>query len=250
MKMEKNRNSDRHVVVSGISRGLGLAIAKDLLGQGYKVSGFSRKLSNEVTELKEHNPDCLFFKIADASDSASLQAFCTEAITAQGSVYGLVNNSAIAVEGILATLPEVEIERMLDIDLKGPLVLTRMLLRDLLSSRQGGRIINISSIVGSRGYVGLATYSACKAGLDGFSRSLAREVGRRGITVNSIAPGYMETEMSAGLNNDQFQQIVRRTPLGRLATVQDIVPMVGFLLSDGAAMITGQTLTIDGGITC
>ena len=111
------------------------------------------------------------------------------------------------------------------------------------------RRVNISSIVGTRGYNGLAVYSATKAALDGFSRSLAREVGRRGITVNSIAPGYMKTAMSAGLDDDGLDQIVRRTPLGRLAEINDITPLLLFLLSDKAGFISGQTILVDGGIS-
>jgi 3-oxoacyl-[acyl-carrier protein] reductase len=132
----------------------------------------------------------------------------------------------------------------------GTLRLTRLFLRTLLARNTAGRIINISSIIGSRGYTGLAAYAASKAGLDGATRALAREVGRRGITVNSVAPGYLETEMSASLEGGQRSQIVRRTPLGRLGTVSDVTPVVRFLLSDEAGYITGQTILIDGGITC
>jgi 3-oxoacyl-[acyl-carrier protein] reductase len=128
--------------------------------------------------------------------------------------------------------------------------MARSALRHLLRFNSGGRLINISSIIGLRGYTGLSAYSASKAGMDGFTRSLAREVGRRGITVNSVAPGYVETEMSSTLGPAQIAQIVRRTPLGRLATPEDVADAVLFLLSDQAGFITGQTLTIDGGITC
>ncbi len=125
-----------------------------------------------------------------------------------------------------------------------------MALRILLENRAGGRIVNISSIIGSRGYTGLAAYSASKAGLDGLTRALAREVGRRGITVNSVAPGYLRTDMSAALSGEQLNQIIRRTPLLRLGTVADITPAVKFLLGDEARFITGHTLMIDGGISC
>jgi 3-oxoacyl-[acyl-carrier protein] reductase len=114
----------------------------------------------------------------------------------------------------------------------------------------GGRIINISSIIGSRGYNGLSVYSATKAGLDGVTRSLARELGQRQITVNSVAPGYMQTDMSSGLGEDRLKQIVRRTPMNKLAVIEDIIPLVKFLLSESAGMITGQTIMVDGGISC
>ena len=111
------------------------------------------------------------------------------------------------------------------------------------------RIINISSIIGTRGYNGMSTYSASKAGLDGFSRALARELGRRQITVNSVAPGYVATEMSSSLTSKQLKQIVGRTPLGRLASEEDILNAVRFFLGDGSAMVTGQVLLVDGGIS-
>jgi 3-oxoacyl-[acyl-carrier protein] reductase len=120
----------------------------------------------------------------------------------------------------------------------------------LLKSDVGGRILNISSIIGSRGYNGMAAYSASKAGMDGLTRALARELGRRQITVNSVGPGYVKTEMSSTLNNIQLAQIVNRTPLRRLASEEDVTALVRFLLSDGAAMITGQTILVDGGVSC
>ena len=149
----------------------------------------------------------------------------------------------------MATFPNVDSRRIIETNLLGSLYCARAAIRYMLKSKNGGRIINVSSIIGSRGYVGLGAYSASKAGVDGLTRSLAREVGRRQITVNSIAPGYMRTDMSLGLDDEQLNQIIRRTPLGRLATLDDIVPAVLFLLSEGAAMITGQVITVDGGIT-
>jgi 3-oxoacyl-[acyl-carrier protein] reductase len=164
-------------------------------------------------------------------------------------LYALVNNAAIAGEGILATFPNVDSERILSINLISALRLTRLALRVLLAQNRKGRVINISSIVGLRGYTGLAAYSASKAGLDGMTRALAREVGRRGVTVNSVAPGYLTTELSASLREDQRRQIINRTPLGRLGEAADVVPAIRFLLSDGADFVTGQTLVVDGGIS-
>jgi 3-oxoacyl-[acyl-carrier protein] reductase len=165
-------------------------------------------------------------------------------------LWGVVNNAGVALEGVLASFPNVESERILRVNLLGALQMARAGIRAMLRANNGGRIVNISSIIGSRGYTGLAAYSASKAGLDGLTRSLAREVGRRGITVNSVAPGYLRTEMVEGLSVAQQRQIVNRTPLGRLGEPADVTPVVMFLLSDDAAFITGQTIAIDGGISC
>jgi 3-oxoacyl-[acyl-carrier protein] reductase len=165
-----------------------------------------------------------------------------------GRVDALVNNAAIARDGMLSMASYTDVNTVVEVNLKGTLLLTRACLRPMLAARRG-RIINISSIIGLRGYSGLSIYSATKGGLDAMTRSLAREVGPSGITVNSIAPGYLETEMSHGLTVSQRQQIVRRTPLGRLGTPEDIVPLLEFLLSPEASFITGQVIAIDGGIT-
>jgi 3-oxoacyl-[acyl-carrier protein] reductase len=237
------------VVVSGGARGLGLAIVGHLLQEGYAVSTFSRHSTQDMEHLAAAYPDRLIFAPMDMTGASARKAFVRSALDGNGPIYGLVNNAAFARDGILATLPEVEIHRMLSLNLEAAILLTRLCLREMIKT-PGGRVINISSIIGTRGYNGLAVYSATKAGLDGFTRSLAREVGRRGITVNSIAPGYMDTQMSSELSVNQKAQIINRTPLKRLAKVQDVIPLVSFLLSDQAQMITGQTIIVDGGISC
>ena len=129
------------------------------------------------------------------------------------------------------------------------LVLTKRYVRERLRVRKSGIIVNISSIIGIRGYAGLAAYSASKAGMDGMTRSLARELGPKGFRVNSVLPGYMETDMSKSLDSSQRNQIIRRTPLGRLATTVDVVQVVEFLISDRSSFVTGQSIVVDGGIT-
>jgi 3-oxoacyl-[acyl-carrier protein] reductase len=237
----------RHVLISGGSRGLGQALVEGLLAAGYHVSTFSRR-PTPFTNALAGRPG-FFFATADAADRASLERFTARAQEALGIPYGLINCAGVAVEGVLATLPAEQIDRALTVNLGGALALTRLVVRQMLLQNRGGSIVNVSSIIGLRGYSGLAAYAASKGGLDAMTRALARELGPRSIRVNSVAPGYLETEMTHGLGEGQRQQIVRRTPLGRLGAPHDVVGPVLFLLSDEAAFLTGQVLAIDGGIT-
>lgn len=242
--------SERHVIVTGGSRGLGLALAEGLLADGYRVSACARSRTEAVDRLAEAHPGRLFWQEATVGDADSVNRFIDAAAAWAGGLYGVVNNAGIAREGILATFPQVETDALIQTNLNGAIQVARASLRHLLRRPGPGRIVNISSIIGLRGYTGLAAYAATKAGLDGVTRALAREVGRRGITVNSVAPGYLTTEMSTTLDAGQRDQIVRRTPLGRLGDAEDVLPVVRFLLGDGARFVTGQTLVVDGGITC
>ncbi len=242
----------RHVVVTGGSRGLGLGLVEALLAEGYRVSTCSRAPSEALERLS--GPD-LFWQACRIGDGGEVRAFFDAAVAWGGDapLWGLVNNAGIAREGVLATFPDIDTAAVIETNLTGAIQASRAFLRAKLVRRRagrGGRIVNISSIIGQRGYVGLAAYSASKAGLDGLTRALAREVGRTGVTVNAVAPGYLTTEMSGTLSAGQRDQIIRRTPLGRLGEVADVVPVVRFLLADGGAFITGQTITVDGGITC
>ena len=176
----------------------------------------------------------------------ALVAFVAGAHQRFGSIDGLINNAGIAHDRVLALTTDQQIDQMLQINLRASIVLARECSR-LMLAQNSGSIVNISSIIAHRGFSGLATYAATKAGMLGLTRSLARELGPRQIRVNAVAPGYLETDMSSGLDDHQKQQIIRRTPLGRLGTVHDVVPLVEFLLSPASQHITGQVFTVDGG---
>lgn len=240
------------LVVTGASRGLGLATLEALVEDGYAVATCSRNVSGELREMMEkYGNEQVLWQSCTVGDEDQEEAFLHSVDDWLGErvLYGLINNAGVAVDGVLATLPTIEIERIVATNLLGSIRLARLVLRRMLTSKTSGRIVNVSSIVGSRGYTGLAAYAASKAGMDGLTRALAREVGRREITVNSVAPGFLETDMSSTLPDRQRQQIIRRTPLGRLGQVDDVVPLIRFLISKDAQFITGQTIIVDGGIT-
>jgi 3-oxoacyl-[acyl-carrier protein] reductase len=250
--MTQNINSQDHwILISGVSRGLGLELSQQLLESGWCVAGLSSTKSEGIDKLKHQFRDGFFWQQLDIANCNAIDGLVEKARHhfKDKNLWAVINNAGVSVEGILATLPVVDIERVLQVNLTGAIVLARAGLRRMMQQKTGGRIINISSITGSRGYTGLSSYAASKAGMDGFTRALAREVGRLGITVNSIAPGYMKTALSQGLDEKQLMQIVRRTPLGRLCTLEDIVDLTGFLISNKSSFITGQVMTVDGGLT-
>lgn len=247
-------SAQRHVIVTGGSRGLGAAMIEGLLADGYRISTCSRTKSENIERLLGH-PELgarFYWGACEVGEAEQVDRFVRDAAAWAGGdgIYGVVNNAGVARAGILASFPNVESEKILRINLLGAIQVARAAAPHLMAQPRGARIINVSSIIGSRGYNGMAAYSASKAGMDGLTRALARELGRRQITVNSVAPGYVKTEMSSTLNAPQLAQIVNRTPLGRLASEDDVLGLVRFLLSDAAAMITGQTILVDGGVSC
>jgi 3-oxoacyl-[acyl-carrier protein] reductase len=234
-------------LVSGGSRGLGLAIVERLLERGNRVATFSRSGSESLAALAAKHPGRLLIESLDAADASALRGFVERAAATFGSIDHCIANAAIAHEGVLATATDAEIDAMLAVNLRGAIVLVREAVRQMLVKAEHPSVTLVSSIVASHGSPGLAVYAATKAGLEGFARSLARELGPRGIRVNAVAPGFLETDLSASLSADNRSRIIRRTPLGRLGLPADVVGAIDFLSSPRAAFITGQVLTIDGG---
>ena len=239
----------RNVLVTGGSRGLGLAIAKQLAGAGYGVTAVARRASKEVTaaiaDVGRAGQGTLQFVPFDLGNIEQIPDLVRKEV---GPLYGLVNNAALGTDGVLATMHNSQIEELVRVNTLSPLVLTKYVARAMMADG-AGRIVNVASIVGFTGYSGLSVYAATKAAMLGFTRSLAREVGRLGITVNAVAPGFLDTEMTHGLAEEQRRKVVGRSALRRLAGVDDVANAVEYLLSDKARNVCGTVLTIDAGAT-
>jgi 3-oxoacyl-[acyl-carrier protein] reductase len=240
----------RVVIVTGGSRGLGAGIVRSFLDSGDQVATCARSSTPDV-EAWSADPalaDRFLFVPADLAQASDAETFVKAVVAKWGRVDVLVNNAGVARDGILGLYSDDDIDTVIDLNLKGTIYMTRLVSRRMLA-RGHGSIVNISSIVGRSGYRGLSVYSATKAALDGFTRAMARELGSRGITVNAVAPGYLRTEMSHGLDEAQLQQIVRRTPAGRLGEPDDVARAVQFLTDPRNSYITGHVLVVDGGLT-
>jgi 3-oxoacyl-[acyl-carrier protein] reductase len=241
-----------NVVVTGGSRGIGLAIARRLAAAGYNVIAVARRESDElretIREVVKQGSGVLHFKPFDLSEIDAIPIFVKALRDEFGAIYGLVNNAGIGTEGLLATMHNTEIEALVRLNVTSPIVLTKYVARHMMADG-AGRIINMSSIIAATGYNGLSVYGATKAAASGFTRSLAREVGKLGITVNAIAPGFVDTELTQSLSEDQRKRIAGRSALRRLPETDDVARMVEYLLGDGGRNITGSVLTIDAGNT-
>jgi 3-oxoacyl-[acyl-carrier protein] reductase len=242
----------RNVLVTGGSRGIGLGIVRRLTEVGYRAITVARKESDQLTaamaEAEAKNAGSLRFVPFDLADIEGIADLVKSVRKEFGPIYGLVNNAGTSAEGSLALMATAQMERLIRLNTLSPIVMSKNVLRSMMADG-GGRIVNIASIVASTGYSGLAVYGATKASLVGFTRSLAREVGKMKVTVNAVAPGFVDTEMTQGLKDEQREQIVRRSALRRLVEVDDVASAVEFLLSDGAKNITGTVLTVDAGNT-
>ncbi|MCW2751922.1 MAG: 3-oxoacyl-ACP reductase [Aeromicrobium sp.] len=245
-----SESTSRVVIITGGSRGLGAGIVQSYLDSGDRVATCARSRTPQVDKW-ESDPALagrFLFREVDVSNRDQTAAFVGDVIKEWQVVDVLVNNAGVARDGILGLASDDDIDIVIDLNIKGTLQMSRLVSRRMLA-RGSGSIVNISSIVGLSGYRGLAVYSSTKAAMDGMTRALARELGSRGITVNSVAPGYLRTEMSHGLDEGQMQQIIRRTPAGRLGEPADIARVVQFLTAPENDYITGQVIVADGGLT-
>ena len=242
--------ASRTVLVTGGSRGLGAGLVRAFLTLGDSVATCSRSPTAETDAWSSDSAlaDRFYYEPVDLSDNQACDAFVHNVIERFGRIDVLVNNAGVARDGVLPLLRDDDIDQVIDLNLRATIRITRLVSRRMLT-QHSGRIINISSIVGLSGYRGLSVYSATKAALDGFTRALARELGSRGITVNSVAPGYLRTELSHGLDEAQLTQISRRTPAGRLGDPEDVAAAVCYLASREAGFVSGHVLVVDGGLT-
>jgi 3-oxoacyl-[acyl-carrier protein] reductase len=242
----------RNVVVTGGSRGLGLGIARRLVEAGYRAIAVARKETPQLTaaieQVERERPGALQFVPFDLAEIDDLARLVKRLRNDVGPIWGLVNNAAVGFDGALALMRTAQIEQLVRLNTLSPIVLTKYVVRAMMADG-GGRIVNVASIIGFTGYSGLSVYAATKASLLGFTRSLAREVGRLGVNVNAVAPGFVETDMTQGLAEAQREQIARRSALRRLPDVDDVANAVEFLLGDKAKSITGTVLTVDAGNT-
>jgi 3-oxoacyl-[acyl-carrier protein] reductase len=229
-----------NVVVTGASRGLGAAIAQRLAGEVLHVVAVARGGGAP----REGVTPVAF----DLADTAAIPDFVRSLRQRFGPIYGLVNNAGLGTEGLLANMPDSDIEALIRLNTLSPIVLSKYVVRGMMAQGRG-RVVNMSSIIASTGFNALSVYAATKASLVGFTRSLAREVGRVGVTVNAVAPGFVETEMTKGLGEKDRERIAARSALRRLAEPQDIAAMVAYLMGEGGRNVSGAVLTVDAGST-
>ena len=237
------------VIVTGASRGVGLAISESLAAAGFRVVGVARA-EGELGAARERlaGEGEIVFRPFDLSQVEDIGVFVRDLRGEFGAPFGLVNNAALGTDGLLANMHLSQIEALIRLNTLSPIVLTKYVARAMMAAG-GGRIVNISSIIASTGYNGLSVYGATKASLVGFTRSLSRELGRLGVTVNAVAPGFMATEMTKDLDPEERERVARRAALQRLVTPQDVASSVLYLMGEAGRNVTGTVLTVDAGAT-
>ena len=238
------------VIVTGGSRGIGREICLEHARNNCNIvvnySGNQEKALETAAACKEFGVEAIIIK-ADVSKAAEVDAMINEVLNTFKRIDILVNNAGVVRDNLLMRMKEEEFDSVIDINLKGVFLCSKAVLRTMVKQRCG-RIINITSIVGIFGNPGQANYAASKAGIIGITKSLAKEIGSRGITVNAVAPGFIETDMTESLTEELQENVIKQITLQRLGTTSDIAKAVSFLSSDSASYITGQVLSVDGGM--
>lgn len=244
--------SSKVALVTGASRGIGRAVAVELARQGAEVFCTSTKAGGCDATLEEiaalENDANAHALVCNVSDADSVDALAKSVLDEKGKLDFLVNNAGITRDGVFLRMSNDDFDDVINTNLRGAFLVCRAFARPMAKAR-GGRMINIGSVVGLTGNAGQANYAASKAGLLGLTRSLAQELAGRGVTANVIAPGFIETDMTASLAEDVKNEMLKMIPLSRFGQAQDVAKTVAFLCSDAAAYITGQTLAVDGGMT-
>ncbi len=240
----------RIAIVTGASRGIGAEVARRLAADGATVACVASKVENASSiteEITAGGGKATAFG-CDAADYSAIERSVQEITEKLGAPTILVNNAGLTRDTLLMRMSEEDWDMVVDVNLKGAFAYIKHAHRGMMKEKWG-RIVNITSVVGLHGGAGQANYAASKAGLVGLTMSVARELGSRNITCNAVAPGFIETDMTAGLSQEMRDQVIKATPLGRLGSSSDVAGVVSFLCSEAAAYVTGQTLTVDGGMT-
>ena len=237
-------------LITGASRGIGRVIAENMAKAGYDIaicySGNESAAQETISICKKYGVQAIYVK-ADVSNADDVANMFSEVKSLLGPVNVLVNNAGITKDGLLLRMTEEDFEKVVDINLKGAFLCTKAAIKDMLKAKKGS-IINITSIVGVTGNAGQANYSASKAGLIGFTKSVAKEYGSKGITVNAVAPGFIQTAMTDSLPEEVKSAYLKQIPLGRFGTPEDVASVVEFLASEKAAYVTGQVIEVTGGM--
>jgi len=238
---------DKIILITGANRGIGHNILKKISNNGYTVIGTSRSesgLENISNTLENTNGEGM---IMDVTNQESIDQAVSNIKEKYGVIYGLVNNAGITQDNLLMRMTDKEWSSVIDTNLTSLYRVTKSVIKDMMKARIG-RIINIGSIVGLMGNAGQSNYSATKAGLLGFTKSLARELSSRNINVNSVSPGFIETDMTKALSSDQIEALTKNIPLGRIASPEEVSNVINFLLSDESSYITGENINVNGGL--
>ena len=248
--MNNNCDTKQIAFITGATRGIGKQIAITLAKEGYNIAINYRKENEELKETKEqiesNNVECLAVQ-GDVSNFEDTEKMVKQIIEKYGKIDVLVNNAGITKDMLLMRMKKEDFENVIDVNLVGTFNITKNVIPYMMKQKSG-RIINISSVVGVSGNAGQTNYSASKAGIIGFTKSLAKEVGSRNILVNAVAPGFIETQMTENLKEEMKQEISKTIPLKRMGKVEDVANVVKFLASPDSSYITGQVINIDGGM--